>query len=146
MSDWAVVWLATIALALVVTAVVQVMMAIAALRAARLAAETMTELKRDLKPLIEKAHKIADDAAAVTALAATQVERVDRLLGTLAMRVDDAVVFAQQAVIEPFRRGSMLLGALRTGFSLFRSFQQRQRQRPVRDHHHHEEEDALFVG
>jgi hypothetical protein len=143
-SDWALVWLATIAIALVATAVVQTLVALAALKAARQAAETMADLKREIRPLMDKVHRLADDAAIATAMATTQIERVDRMLTSLSGRVDAAIDFAQHVVIAPFQRGSMWIGALKAGAAFVRSLQQRRA--GVREHHHHDEEDALFVG
>jgi hypothetical protein len=142
-SDWALVWLATIAIALVATAVVQTMVALAALKAARQAAEAMADLKREIKPLMDKVHRLADDAAIATAMATTQIERVDRMLTSLGGRVDAAIDFAQHVVVAPFQRGAMWLGALKAGAAFVRSLQHRRGS--ARDHHH-DEEDALFVG
>jgi uncharacterized protein YoxC len=138
-SDWQLVWLATIAVAVVVMAVVQVAVVLQAARMAREAAATAQELRRELRPLLEKAHRIADEAARATALATLQVERVDRILATTADRVDEALGLVQSAVVEPLRQGSALVTAVRAAFAVFRTWQDRPRR--SRD-----EEEALFVG
>lgn len=139
MSDWQLVWLATIALAVVVMAVVQVAVVLQAARMARQAAETVQDLRRELRPLIEKANRIADDAARATALATAQVERVDRLLATTAVRVDEALTLVQSAIVEPIRQGSAFVTAVRAALAVFRSWQDRPRR-------NRDEEEALFVG
>jgi uncharacterized protein YoxC len=139
-SDWQLVWLATIAVAVVVMAVVQVAVVLQAARMARQAAETAQELRRELRPLLEKAHRIADEAARATALATLQVERVDRLLSNAAERVDEAFGLVQSAVVEPLKQGSAFVTALRAAFTVFRSWQER----PGR--HSRDEDEALFVG
>jgi hypothetical protein len=133
------VWLATMAVALVVMALVQVGVIIVLARVGLQAARTVKELRRDIKPLIEKANRVADDAARASALAVVQMERVDRLIESTVERVDETLGVVQDAVLGPLRTGSALLAALRAGFAMFRGWQGRTR--PTRD-----DEDALFVG
>jgi hypothetical protein len=102
-------------------------------------AATAEELRREVKPLIEKAHRISDDAARVTALAVVQAQRVDRLLESTAARVDETLAIVQQAVLEPVRQGAAVVSAVRAALTAFRAWRQH-------DQHAREEEDALFVG
>lgn len=140
MNDWPVVWLGTMAVALVVMAVVQVAVVVVALRVTRELTQTSQELRREIKPLIEKANRISDDAAKATALAVTQVERVDRLLAATSQRVDDTLAIVQAAVIEPVRTGAALFAAVKAVVGgLTGSPDHHQR-------HRHEDEDAMFVG
>lgn len=138
MSDWQVIWLGTMAVALVVMTIVQVAVVIGAMRVGRELLQTSQELRREIKPLVEKARRISDDAAKTTALALAQAERVDRLLARSARRVDETLAVVQGAIIEPVRQGASLLGALRAFAAGFRGADQSGR--------HREEEDALFVG
>lgn len=139
MTDVQTVFLAAIAVALVLTATIQIGMIVVAIRVGRQVAATAEELRREVKPLIEKAHRISDDAARVTALALVQAQRVDRLLESTAARVDETLAIVQQAVVEPVRQGAAVVSAVRAALTAFRAWRQH-------DQHAREEEDALFVG
>lgn len=139
MIDWQPVLLGVMAIALVVMAVVQTLAALVALKVARQTVAMLEEIKRDLRPLIEKANKLSDDAARVTALAVVQMERVDRLLVSTAERIDDTVVTVQRSLIEPARHGAAAFAAVRAALAAMRGW--RERGAGARD-----EEEALFVG
>ena len=139
MTDVQTAYLAAIAVALVLTATIQIGMIVVAIRVGRQVAATAEELRREVKPLIEKAHRISDDAARVTALAVVQAQRVDRLLESTAARVDETLAIVQQAVLEPVRQGAAVVSAVRAALTAFRAWRQH-------DQHAREEEDALFVG
>ena len=136
--NWQLVCLATIAVTSVVMATVQVVLLLRTARLAQQAAEAADEIRRDLRPLIAKAHRIADDAGRATSLALVQVERVDRLLTTTAERVDDVVGAVHDAIVVPLKQGSVIFGVLRAVLALFG------RQKTGRSSR--EDEDALFVG
>ena len=140
MTDGQTVWLAVIAISVAIMAVTQVLVLIQAAKLARQAGETLQTIRRDLQPLIQKIDRVADEAGRLTALAAVQLERVDYLLATTVDRVDSALAVVQDALVQPLRRGSALVTAIRTGWALFRGWQDRgTRMR-------REDEDALFVG
>jgi uncharacterized protein YoxC len=136
-TDWQVVWIAVAALAVAVMAIAQVAVVVAAYRIAKQASRAIEELRRDVRPLIEKATLISDNAAKASALAVTQAERIDRLLETTAGRIDETVGLVQDAIIEPVRQSAAVVAGLRAAFTAFRGW----RERPTRD-----EEEALFVG
>jgi hypothetical protein len=133
-------WLGTMAVAMVVMTIVQLGVVIVAARLAREASETAREVRRELRPLVEKAHRITDDAARATSLALAQVERVDELLTTTTQRVDEVLSVVHAGLIGPMRHGAALVAALRAAFAVFSSRQDRGRS-GGRD-----EEDALFIG
>jgi len=137
-TDVQTVYLAAIAVALVLTATIQIGMIVVAIRVGRQVAATAEELRREVKPLIEKAHRISDDAARVTAIAVVQAQRVDRLLESTTARVDETLAIVQQAVLEPVRQGAAVASAVRAALTAFRAWR----------HHDHarEDDDALFVG
>lgn len=137
--NWQLVCLATIAVTTVVMAAVQVVLLMRTAKLARQAADAAEEIRRELHPLIAKAHRIADDAGRATSLALAQVERIDRMLTTTAERVDDVVGAVHDAVVVPLRQGSLLLGVLRAALSFFGRGQGSKRTS-------REDEDALFVG
>jgi len=133
------VWLGVIAVAVLVMAITQV---VVLLRLAQMAKETSAatrELRRELTPLIEKVHRIADDAGKVSALALTQMERVDHVLNTTAMRIDETVSTVQEALISPVRQGAAVMAGLKAALAVFRARQDRGR-------YGRDDEDALFIG
>jgi len=138
-SDWAVVWLGVMAVSLVVTAVMQLAAALAVTKLARQASQTLKEFQREVQPLIEKAHRIADDAGRVTELAALQAERLDTLVRTTSARVEETFGFVQGAIVEPFRKGSMIMAIAQGVLAIFRGRSERRR-------YPRDDEDALFVG
>lgn len=139
MSDWQVIFLGVMAVALVVMAATQVLVSLTLLRATRQVTESVAALQRDLRPLIDKATKITDDAARVTALALTQVERIDRLVGTLSVRVEETFGIVQEAIVQPMKQGAAFMAAFRAVIGAIREWQGRSA--APRD-----DEDPLFVG
>ena len=139
MTDWQVFFLGVIAFALVAMAAAQLALALAMMRAVRHVSQTVDDLRRDVRPLVEKANQIAVDASKVAALAVAQAERVDQLMRSASARIDETFGVVQGAVIGPIRQGTALLAALRAGFGAVRSWQ---------GHRHvsRDDEDPLFVG
>ncbi|HYN07414.1 MAG TPA: hypothetical protein VES67_08500 [Vicinamibacterales bacterium] len=138
MIDWQLVFLGVIAAAVVVMTIVQIGVLLAVLRSARQLVGTVQEIRQEVRPLAEKAHRIADDAARAAALAVQQVERVDRTLAATSERLDQTLHVVQGAFVEPVRQGAAVVSAVRAALSILR----RPRDpRPGRD-----EEEALFVG
>jgi uncharacterized protein YoxC len=137
--DWQLVSLAVIAVAVAVMAVVQVGVLLTLARSARQLTDTVHQIQQEVRPLAEKVHKIADDAAKAAALAVTQVERVDRALLATTQRVDQTLNVVQSALVEPVRQGAAVVSAVRSALAMFRGSRGEARQ--GRD-----EEEALFVG
>ena len=140
MSDWGVVWLAVMAMSLLVMAATQVGLALMVLRVARQMMATTDALRREVKPLIEKTNRLVDEASRATSLAAAQVERVERLLTSTSDRVDETLGVLQGAIMQPVRQGAALVTAVRAALSVIRGARHA-RARQARD-----EEEALFVG
>ena len=140
MSDWGVVWLAVMAMSLLVMAATQVGLALMVLRVARQMMATTDALRREVKPLIEKTNRLVDEASRATALAAAQVERVERILTSTSDRVDETLGVLQGAILQPVRQGAALMTAVRAALSVIRGARHT-RARQARD-----EEEALFVG
>ena len=133
------VWLGVIAVAVLVMAVAQVAVLI---RLSQVAKETSTaarDLRRELTPLIEKAHRIADDAGRVSALALAQMERVDHVLSSTVRKIDDTVATVQSAIIGPVRQGAAVMAGVKAALAVFRARQDRGR-------YGRDDEDALFIG
>jgi len=140
-NDSAVVFLAIMAVALVVIAVAQITLMIVGLKLARQINATAEGLRRDLQPLIEKAHVLTDEATRVTTLARLQVERLDRPLSTAAKQLDTTVGIVQGFMSGPLRQGSAAVAAFKAAMSVIRSVQNRKTSTSRET-----DEDALFVG
>ena len=133
------VWLGVIAIAVLVMAIAQVAVLIKLSQAAKETSEATRDLRRELTPLIAKAHKIADDATRVSSLALAQMERVDHVLSTTIQRIDDTVSTVQSAIIGPVKQGAALMAGVKAALAVFRARQDRGR-------YGRDDEDALFIG
>lgn len=138
--NWQLITLSTMTVALIVVTIVQIVIAMAAMKVAREAAETAREIRREIAPLMQKANRIADDAARATALVVVQVERIDDLIATTTERIEETVVAVQKSVLGPIRTGAAFVGALR---AVLGAFGNRPRRRSAIQQ---DDEDALFVG
>lgn len=133
------VWLGVIAVAVLVMAVVQVAVVVQLLRVARSVSAATADLRKELTPLIAKVNKVADDAGKVSALALTQLERVDRLMDNTVRRIDDTLAVVQDAVLGPVRQGAAVMAGVKAALAVFGSRQDRRR-------YGRDDEDALFIG
>ena len=143
MSDWSVVFLGVIAVAVTVMAAVQVGCIVFGARLARRVDQLATQVDREIKPLLMNLNKVGEEAARAAQLAATQVERVDRLFADVAIRVEDTAASLQSAIIAPAREGFALLSGIRAAFAALREI--RSAAAPARSARH-DDDDALFIG
>jgi hypothetical protein len=139
-TDWQGAALVVMAVALVVMAVIQVAAIVAALRLARQVTATTEALRREVGPLIDQVRRIADEAERASRLATAQVVRVDQLLASLAVRVEETVDVVQGALVGPLRQGAAMVTAVRAALAVFRTWQRQPRR--TRE----ETDDAMFVG
>ena len=124
-------------------AVIQVAAVVFAARAARRLDRLVDRLEHDIRPIVGSLQALTADAARATALAATQIERADRVFGELTQRVEDTLVSLQETVIAPAREGAAWLAGLKAFFAAFQDLKaggSRPRRSGVED------EDALFIG
>lgn len=145
MTEWSSVWLAVMAISLAVMAVIQIGLIIVGLRVAQRATVAIEDLRKELGPLTDKLNRIADEASRAASLAALQVERVDQLMSTATVRVDQTLGLLQNVVSGPVRQGVTAINAFRAALSIFRGWQGRKaakRAAPVIS----DEDDQLFVG
>jgi hypothetical protein len=140
-GGWDSVFLGAIALATLVMAAIQVGGIVAALRIAKRLERLADEVQRDIRPLIAQAADVAEQARRSAQLANQQIERIDRMMGDVTMRVTETVEILQRSVIAPIREGSAVIAGLKAGFEALRSL----RQSPSRAGRV-EDEDALFIG
>lgn len=145
MSDWGVVFLGIIALSTLVMAAIQVGVIIYGARVAKRLETTLGRLEQDIKPVLASVQTISSEAARISTLATSQVERVDQLFADFSQRADQTMALVQQAIVTPAREGAALFGALRSTLAAIRGLKSngQGRQRPPRGV---EEDDALFIG
>jgi uncharacterized protein YoxC len=129
-------FLGVIAVATLAMAIVLVAVLVAATRLARRVGRTLDQLDVDLKPLFDHLNAIGRDASRAAALATAQVERVDKVLNDLAVRVDDTLRTFQALLNGPVREGQAILTAVGAALRAIRSRPRRARS---------DDEDALFI-
>lgn len=139
--NWPLVFLGTIAFATLLMALIQVGVIIALLRVAKQAQQAVSELQRDVKPLLSKATEVANEASRTATLATVQAEKIDRLVTDLTQRIDVTAGVVQQAIITPAREGIAIVAALKAGLAALQGFRERPRHTRTAD-----EEDPLFIG
>jgi hypothetical protein len=137
-SAWGEVFLGIIAVATLATAIVQIGVLVAAGRAAKRVDRLADRVERELTPLFASLNAIGQDAARAASLATAQVERVDRLVGDAAVRLEHTMDVVQSAVSAPAREGAALLAGLRAMLGAIRA------PHPPRGRHA-DDEDALFI-
>ena len=140
--NWSEVFLAVIAVATLIMAVIQVGAILAAARIAKQAQQTLATVQQELKPLVSKAQSVAEEASRTAAVARAQAEKIDKLLSDLAGRVDYTSGVVQDAIIRPARESMAVVAAIKATLEALRGF------RDARPRHtrHAEEEDPLFIG
>jgi hypothetical protein len=134
------VFLALIAGATFLIALVQVALMIAAGLMARRLGRLAADVERELKPVFASLASIGRDASRAASLATAQVERADRLFADLAGRVEEVAASVQAALGAPVRESRAFLSAFRAAMQAIRDLRaQRARQNRT------DEEDALFI-
>ena len=140
MSVWTDIFLGVIAVATLITSILQVGVLVAAGRLAIRLMRLVDRLEREMKPLFGHLDAIGRDAARATSLAAAQVERADGLFADFAQRAESAMDSVQRAAGMPAREGAAILAGFRAALNTIRGMQGT-RTRRARG----EDEDALFV-
>jgi hypothetical protein len=139
--------LGVIALAVAVMAIVQVGAIVAGLRLARRVEQLATDLETGVKPLLANLTAVTAEASKAATAAAAQVERFDRLVRDLTVRVDQTVTTAQQLVKGPAREGMAIVAGVKAALSAFQVLREASRRRTAaRSVTLEEEEESLFIG
>ena len=139
--------LAVIAVAVAVMAIVQVGAIIAGLRVARRVEQLTTELESGVKPLLANLTALTAEASKAANLAAAQVERFDKLVADLAIRLEQTMSAAQQFVSGPAREGMAIVAGIRAAMTAFQGLRESARRRSAsRSIAIEEEEESLFIG
>ena len=135
--------LGLIAVATVVMAVVQVGLIVMVVRLARRVDTLSAQVEREIGPLAAKLALVADNLQHATALAAVQIERLDRLFAGASTRADATMSLVQSAVIGPLREGLAVVAALRGVIGAVRAFKG---SRAAKAAARLDDEDPLFIG
>ena len=142
MSLWGEIFLGVIAVATLSTALTQVALLIAAGRLARRVEQVANQIEQEIKPAFAHFNAIARDAARAASLATVQVERVDRLFGDIAQRVEQTMGAFHEVVVGPLRQG----GAVTAAMAAFKAVLGVVRDaRAGRARSRRDDEDALFI-
>jgi len=141
------IWLAVIAVAVAIMAVIQVGMVVAGLRAARRIGRIASELESGVKPLIAHLTTVSSEASRAATMAAAQVERFDVLVSDFSNRIDQTLTTAQRFVTGPAREGMAIVAGVRAAVSALQGLREASRRRSaVRSAAGEEEEESLFIG
>lgn len=143
MTDWSAIFLGVIALSVSVMAAIQVGIIVYGARLARRVDALAGQVDREIKPLLTHLNAIGEEAARATALAAAQVERVDRLFADVTQRVEETATAVQSAIVAPAREGLALLSGVRAAFEALKGM--RQAGTPAHATAT-DEDDPLFIG
>jgi hypothetical protein len=146
-TDTAELLLGVIAFALFVMALVQVGAIIAGLRVARRVERLATDIDSSVKPLIANLTSLTAEASKAANLATAQVERFDRVVSDLVVRLEQTMAAAQQFVTGPAKEGMAIVAGVRAAMSAFHTLRESsRRRRATRAHTIEEEEESLFIG
>ena len=138
MSTWATVFLGIIAMATLVTAILQVVLLVAAAQLVRRIVKFVEDLDRDIRPIMGHVNAVARDAARIASLAAAQAERADQLLNGAVVRIEELLSHMQTLVVNTLREGNALMTGIRAVMAAIRTFQGRRRRRS-------EDDETLFI-
>lgn len=138
MSTWATVFLGIIAMATLVTAVLQVVLLVAGWQLVRRITKFVEDIERDVRPILGHLNSITRDASRVASLAVAQVERADQLLSSAVVRVEDLLGNLSAIVVKTMREGNMLVTGIRAVMAAIQAFRGRRRGRG-------EDDEALFI-
>jgi len=140
LNTWATVFLGVIAAATLVTAILQVVLLLAAANLVRRVVRFVDFIEVEVKPIIAHADAIARDASRAASLALAQVERADQLLSNTVERIEQTLATVQSLIIGTLREGNALMMGFRAVMAAIRGFQRRQTSR-----RRAEDDEALFI-
>jgi hypothetical protein len=140
-SDWPTLFLAVIAAATGVMAVIQIGVTIYGARLARRVNRLADRVERDIEPFLGKVEEMTSDATRATKLAVAQVERADQMMARLSRRAEETLDVAEQVLVAPARQALALIEGLRAVFS-----SAGERPKPGDDGESTEPDEALFIG
>ena len=137
MNTWATVFLGIIAMATLVTAILQVVLLVAGWQLVRRITMLVDNLDRDIRPILANVGQITKDASRVASLAAAQVEKADQLLTTAIVRIEDLLTNLSTMVVKTMREGNALVAGIRAVMAAIEALRRRRRRS--------EDDEALFI-
>ena len=147
MSPTAEILLGVIAVAVAVMAVVQVGAIVAGLRVARRVEKLASDLETAVKPVLANLTALTQEATRAANLATAQVERFDRIVSDLTVKVDQTLTVAQQLVSRPAREGRALMAGIRAAVGALQGLREGSRRAPTaRSRTLDDDEESLFIG
>ena len=138
MSTWATVFLGIIAMATLVTAILQVVLLVAGWQLVRRVTTFIEDIDRDLRPILANVGSIASDASRIASLAVAQVERADQILNNAVVRLEDLLENISGMVVKTMREGNALVMGVRAVMAAIQALRRRRRGRG-------EDDEALFI-
>ncbi len=138
MNTWATVFLGIIAMATLVTAMLQVALLLAGWQLVRRVTTMVDTFERDVRPILGHVNDIARDASRIASLAAAQVERADQVLNNAVIRIEDLLANLTGMVLNALKEGNALMMGIRAVLAAIEAFRGRRRRRP-------EDDEALFI-
>jgi hypothetical protein len=139
-------FLGIIAVAVLVMALIQVGAVVAGFLLAKRVQRLSRQIEEDIKPLIANLTGMSSEAARAAALAAKQVERLDRVFGEMAVRVDQTLTAAQGFVSGPARQGLAILSGVKAMADALKGIREASRRRQAARPNGVEDEESLFIG
>jgi len=139
-STWATVFLGIIAMATLVTALLQIVLLVTAAGLVRRIGRFVDFVETEVKPVMGHIQAITRDASRVTSLAVSQVERADELLSNSIQRIEHTLATVQSLVLGALREGNALMMGVRAVMAAISAFQRRQSTR-----RRAEDDEALFI-
>ena len=122
--DGATLLLGVIAAATAVMAVVQVGMLVCGVLLSRRVNRLIEVVEEEMRPVVQRVGTLSDDAARLSSMAVTRIERVDRAFARITTRLEETMKSAHDAVVEPARQGIALAHILRAGLAALRSMRE----------------------
>jgi type IV secretory pathway VirB2 component (pilin) len=138
--------LGVIALAVAIMAIVQVGAIVAGFRVARRVEQLANDLETTVKPLLANLTAMSAEASRAAALAAAQVERMDKVFGEVSGRVEQTLAAAQAFITGPAREGMAVVAGIRAAVTALRGMRDASRRRAAPKRTVSEEEESLFIG
>ena len=138
MNTWATVFLGIIAMATLVTAILQVVLLVAGWQLVRRITTFVEDIERDVRPILGHLNSITRDASRVASLAVAQVERADQLLTSAVVRLEDLLGNLSTVIVKTMREGNALMMGIRAVMAAVQAFRGRRRGRG-------EDDEALFI-
>jgi hypothetical protein len=146
-SPTAEILLGVIAVAVAVMAIVQVGAIVAGLRLARRVDKLAGDLETAVKPVLASLTALTQEATRAANLATAQVERFDRIVTDMTVKVDQMLTSAQSLVSGPAREGRALMAGIRAAVSAFQGLRDASRRRSAqRSRTLDDDDESLFIG